>query len=93
MPLPFGLKKPIALNHGMNVVPKDKRCAPYARNTIMGKLLPRRNSPMPARMRSMPPNQMVGPVVATARPPEPCHPTNKDISQLQRNSSLRLKTY
>jgi len=28
IPLLSGLKKPIALNYGMNVVAKDKRCAP-----------------------------------------------------------------
>jgi hypothetical protein len=44
---------------------------------------------MPARMRSMPPNQIVGPVVATARPPEPRHPTGISVSKMHGESKAK----
>lgn len=59
----------------MKVVANDKKCAPYAKNTIMGNVLPSKNSPIAANQRRTPPNQMLIVVVATEDPPEPCHPT------------------
>lgn len=69
-----------ALKKGMKVVAKVKKCAPYPMKTRNGNVFPRRNSPIPAKIKSMPPNQIDAPTVACPDPPLPLQPINSAAS-------------
>lgn len=46
-------------------------------------MFPSRNSPIPARIRSIPPKNMFTVPVATLRPPEPCQPTTVVVRHME----------
>lgn len=55
----------------------------------MGKVLPRRNSPTPAIISSIPPNQILIVVVATENPPDPCQFTTRTVSDAMPKSTTK----
>lgn len=56
------MKDETAANHGIYVAENVKKCAPKPMKTTHGKVLPSRNSPMPAKMRSIPPKKTLAPL-------------------------------